>query len=58
MSAPAAAMYALLTDGSTVEIRPARPQDAEAVRAMHAGMSPDNIYLRFRSEEHTSTPVT
>ena len=49
MSAPAAAMYALLTDGSTVEIRPARPQDAEAVRAMHAGMSPDNIYLRFFS---------
>ena len=42
-------MYALLTDGSTVEIRPARPQDAEAVRAMHAAMSPDNIYLRFFS---------
>ncbi len=44
---PAAGMYALLTDGSTVEIRPARPQDAEAVRAMHAAMSLDNIYLRF-----------
>ena len=28
-------MYALLTDGTTVEIRPARAQDAEAVRAMH-----------------------
>jgi acyl-CoA synthetase (NDP forming)/GNAT superfamily N-acetyltransferase len=42
-------MYALLTDGSTVEIRPARAQDAEAVRAMHAAMSPDNIYLRFFS---------
>ena len=49
MSTPAAAMYALLTDGSTVEIRPARAQDAEAVRAMHAAMSPDNIYLRFFS---------
>ena len=49
MNAPAAAMYALLTDGSTVEIRPARPQDAEAVRAMHAAMSPGNIYLRFFS---------
>jgi acyl-CoA synthetase (NDP forming)/GNAT superfamily N-acetyltransferase len=42
-------MYALLTDGSTVEIKSARAQDAEAVRAMHAAMSPDNIYLRFFS---------
>jgi acyl-CoA synthetase (NDP forming)/RimJ/RimL family protein N-acetyltransferase len=41
--------YALLTDGSTIEIRPARPQDAAAVREMHAAMSPDNIYLRFFS---------
>ena len=41
--------YALLTDGSTVEIRPARAQDADAVRAMHAAMSPDNLYLRFFS---------
>jgi acyl-CoA synthetase (NDP forming)/GNAT superfamily N-acetyltransferase len=49
VSTPAAAMYALLTDGTTVEIRPARPQDAEAVRAMHAAMSPDNMYLRFFS---------
>ena len=49
MSTPAAAMYALLTDGTTMEIRPARPQDAEAVRAMHAAMSPDNMYLRFFS---------
>jgi acyl-CoA synthetase (NDP forming)/GNAT superfamily N-acetyltransferase len=42
-------MYALLTDGTTVEVRPARPQDAEPVRAMHAAMSPDNTYLRFFS---------
>ena len=42
-------MYALLTDGTTVEIRSARQQDAEAVRAMHAAMSEDNIYLRFFS---------
>jgi acyl-CoA synthetase (NDP forming)/GNAT superfamily N-acetyltransferase len=41
--------YALLTDGSTVEIRAAEPKDAEAVRDMHAAMSPDNIYLRFFS---------
>jgi acyl-CoA synthetase (NDP forming)/GNAT superfamily N-acetyltransferase len=41
--------YALLADGTTAEIRPAGPQDAEAVRAMHAAMSPDNLYLRFFS---------
>lgn len=39
--------YALLTDGTTIEIRPARPQDYGAVRQMHASMSPDNAYLRF-----------
>ena len=50
MNTPAAAAtYALLFDGSTAEIRPARAQDAEAVRAMHAAMSPDNAYLRFFS---------
>jgi acyl-CoA synthetase (NDP forming)/RimJ/RimL family protein N-acetyltransferase len=41
--------YALLTDGSTVEIRPATPQDAAAVLQMHAAMSSENIYLRFFS---------
>jgi len=54
VSAPAAATYALLTDGSTVEIRPTTPEDAEAVRAMHAAMSPDNIYLRFFSMSPTA----
>src|SRR6266487_2405716 len=42
-------VYALLTDGTTVLIAPARPQDEDAVRQMHAQMSPDNIYLRFFS---------
>jgi len=46
---PVAGMYALLTDGGTVEVRPARAEDFEAVRAMHAAMSPDNMYLRFFS---------
>jgi acyl-CoA synthetase (NDP forming)/GNAT superfamily N-acetyltransferase len=41
--------YALLADGTTVEIRPARPDDFAAVRDMHAKMSPDNLYLRFFS---------
>jgi len=39
--------YALLADGTTVEIRPATPGDYDAVKAMHAAMSPDNSYLRF-----------
>ena len=42
-------VYALLTDGTTIEIRPARPDDFDAVRDMHAKMSPDNLYLRFFS---------
>ena len=41
------ATYALLIDGSTIEIRPAGPQDTEAVRGMHAALSPQNAYLRF-----------
>jgi len=49
VSTPVAATYALLTDGGTVEVRPAQRQDFEAVRAMHAAISPDNMYLRFFS---------
>jgi acyl-CoA synthetase (NDP forming)/GNAT superfamily N-acetyltransferase len=41
--------YGLLADGTTVEIRLATPEDFDAVKAMHAAMSPDNIYLRFFS---------
>ena len=41
--------YALLIDGATIEIRAARPDDFDAVRDMHAKMSPDNLYLRFFS---------
>jgi hypothetical protein len=40
-------VYALLADGTTVEIRPAVPADFDAVKAMYEAMSPDNIYLRF-----------
>jgi acyl-CoA synthetase (NDP forming)/GNAT superfamily N-acetyltransferase len=46
--APAAGhTYALLADGSTVEIRPAGPSDFDAVKAMHEAMSPGHTYLRF-----------
>ncbi len=40
-------VYALLADGTTVEIRPATPDDVGAVKAMHEAMSRDNIYMRF-----------
>jgi acyl-CoA synthetase (NDP forming)/GNAT superfamily N-acetyltransferase len=50
MSRPAGeGAYALLVDGTTVEIRPARPGDLDAVRDMYLKMSPDNLYLRFFS---------
>jgi acyl-CoA synthetase (NDP forming)/GNAT superfamily N-acetyltransferase len=49
MNTPQAAghAYALLADGSTIEIRPAAQADFDAVKAMHEAMSPDNLYLRF-----------
>ena len=47
-------VYALLADGSTVEIRPAGPGDFDAVKAMHEAMSSDNAYLRFFSLSPTA----
>ena len=47
-------VYALLPDGTTVEIRPATPQDLTAVQAMHDGMSADNSYLRFCGDSRLS----
>ena len=41
--------YALLTDGTAIEIRPARSGDFDAVQQMYIRMSPDNLYLRFFS---------
>jgi acyl-CoA synthetase (NDP forming)/GNAT superfamily N-acetyltransferase len=42
-------VYALLTDGTTIEIRTARADDFDAVREMHENLSPDSLYLRFFS---------
>jgi acyl-CoA synthetase (NDP forming)/GNAT superfamily N-acetyltransferase len=47
MAQPTRQVYALLADGTTVEIRPVGPGDFDAVKAMHDAMSPDNSYLRF-----------
>jgi acyl-CoA synthetase (NDP forming)/GNAT superfamily N-acetyltransferase len=50
-------VYALLADGTTVEIREARPGDFDAVQAMHQAMAPDNIYLRFFSYSKRSAEI-
>jgi acyl-CoA synthetase (NDP forming)/RimJ/RimL family protein N-acetyltransferase len=42
-------VYSLLADGTTIGIRPARPDDLDAVREMHEKLSPENLYLRFFS---------
>lgn len=47
-------VYALLTDGTTAEIRPAVPDDMAAVQAMHEAMSPATSYLRFFSYSRLS----
>ncbi|GAB3979494.1 bifunctional GNAT family N-acetyltransferase/acetate--CoA ligase family protein [Actinoallomurus acanthiterrae] len=39
--------FALLTDGTAIQIREVRAGDLGAVRDLHHGMSPDNLYLRF-----------
>ena len=40
-------VYALLVNGGTVEIRPARPGDYDAVKAMHQAMSPTTPTCAF-----------
>jgi acyl-CoA synthetase (NDP forming)/GNAT superfamily N-acetyltransferase len=50
----AGSVYALLADGTTVQIREAGPGDHDAVRDMHSAMSPDNAYLRFFSMSNTA----
>jgi acetyl coenzyme A synthetase (ADP forming)-like protein len=39
----------VLRDGSTVHVRPSRPDDAPAVRELLAGLSQESIWLRFFS---------
>jgi acyl-CoA synthetase (NDP forming)/GNAT superfamily N-acetyltransferase len=41
--------YALLADGTAIEIRRATPGDYTLVKTMHEAMSPDNEYRRFFS---------
>jgi len=43
----------VLADGGTVHVRPITPEDADRLRAMHARLSPDTIYMRFFSMVRT-----
>ncbi len=37
----------VLSDGSTMHIRPIRPTDGAGIEALHARLSPETIYFRF-----------
>ncbi|MEU5878694.1 GNAT family N-acetyltransferase [Spirillospora sp. NPDC047279] len=45
--ASAKPVFALLTDGAQVEIRPLAAGDREVVVALHRGLSEESLYLRF-----------
>jgi acyl-CoA synthetase (NDP forming)/GNAT superfamily N-acetyltransferase len=40
---------ALLSDGTTVHIRPISPHDEDRLVGFHSGLSPESIYMRFFS---------
>src|SRR4051794_39176325 len=46
----------LLSDGSTGHLRPIRPDDADALIAMHARLSSKTIYMRFFAPYPTILP--
>ena len=50
-------VYALLADGTTVEIRRATADDFDAVKAMHQAMSSDNTYMRFFNLSRMSAEI-
>lgn len=49
-------IHALLTDGRTVEIRPAGPEDRDRVLRLYEGMSAPNMRLRFFGMSRLSGP--
>ena len=57
VSDPLDPVYALLADGTTVEIRLAVADDFDAVKDMHEAMSRDNSYLRFFNMSRRSAEI-
>jgi acetyltransferase len=47
----------MLSDGTTLTIRPIRPEDAELEREFVEGLSPESRYLRFFYQLHQLTPA-
>ncbi|UUN25643.1 hypothetical protein [Streptomyces sp. FIT100] len=47
MTDTAAQVHALLTDGTTMRIRQAGPDDRDEVLRLYEEMSPENLRLRF-----------
>ena len=47
----------MLSDGGTVHVRPIRPDDAEAVDALHHRLSADTVYFRFFSPLPSLAPT-
>ncbi|MDX3458621.1 bifunctional GNAT family N-acetyltransferase/acetate--CoA ligase family protein [Streptomyces sp. ME02-8801-2C] len=54
ISAPGDRVHALLTDGTTVCVRAAGPDDHDAVLRLYSGMSDANLRLRFFAVSHRS----
>ena len=50
----AVATYALLLDGTTVEIRPVRADDLAGLLRLHERMSHESMYLRFFGVSHAA----
>lgn len=57
MTSTEAPTHALLTDGTTVRIRLALPEDAERVLEFYSTMSPENLHLRFFSTGRRSAEL-
>ncbi|WP_406357893.1 GNAT family N-acetyltransferase [Streptomyces sp. NBC_00658] len=50
-------VHALLSDGTTVCIRPTTPGDHEQLRGFYEGMSPENLRLRFFAASRRSAAM-
>ncbi len=47
----------VVADGSTVYVRPVKPEDADRVEALHSRLSPETIYFRFFTPLPKLTPT-
>ena len=47
----------VIADGSTVYVRPVKPEDADRVEALHSRLSPETIYFRFFTPLPKLTPT-